>query len=239
MSNHERTKWASFTAIATLAGLLIVIISQHTLFPELLFYSVVTILIGVIVVLVAYAFLWKRIVRDVRTWRRKRRENILARKYFGDFRDFVDRFSDLSTRIMGTLEALDKVSAGTGFDRTISRRITGVFIGILQTPLSDLRRRLNDLWWHSKSEINCTILECLVKEFEGYVTLHMRLYIDLASIIASRIGVEKIPEPIKRGHSMYREDYNQFIVTYSEFARRSAKAGLRVFNEHLHKMLEW
>jgi len=46
MSDYQRTKLVAFTAIIALVGLVTIIISVRSDFPELLFYSIVMILIG-------------------------------------------------------------------------------------------------------------------------------------------------------------------------------------------------
>ena len=242
MSDYQRTKLVAFSAIAALAGLLIVIISAHTLFSELLFYSIVIILIGIIVVLVAYAFLWDRTTRYVSTKLRKRRMNRLAREYFDDFRGFVDRFTSLPEfrgapqGILGMLESLLKKDT-KGYGILIDIRAKN-FISILQNPLlNDFKQRLDNLHW-KKKEINHEFLSSLVKEFEYYVMLHKWLYVDFAVTTAREIGLDTITQPTKRAYSDYKDDYNQFIIAYTEFARRSSKAKLRIFNERLRKAYE-
>lgn len=239
MSNHEKTKWASFTAIAMLAGLLIVIINAHTLFSEILFYSIVMILISIIAVLVVYAFLWTRTVRYSRNkmWRRKM--NSSARNYFDDFRDFVERFTLLrefhtaSEGIKGILGGLQK-KAPKGFGVLIDNR-SNDFISILQNPLNALKQRLNNLQWNKK-EVNYEFLSSLAREFENYVMLHKRLYVDFAVTMARRIG--NVSEATKRSYSDYKDDYNQFIIAYTDFAKRCSKERLRIFNEKLEKAYE-
>jgi hypothetical protein len=233
MYEPEKVKLVSLTAIITLAGLLIVIIGNHSLFPELLFYSIVMILIGVIIVLVGYSFLWKHTSNYIRTrlWRRK--QNILARKYFEDFSDFVDRFTSLrefnniSLGITGILKGLP-----TAIQINI---ILNEFPIILQNPLNNLKQRLNNLRFY-RSEINEPNLSSLAKEFENYVALHKRLYVDLFVTMAREGGPERISEETKRAYREYREDYNQFIMAYTEFAKKAKVIG--IFSQSLPKAFD-
>lgn len=244
MSNHERTKVRAFSAIVALSGLLIVIISARTGFPELLFYSIVMILIGVIVVLVVYAFLWERSVRYIRNKMWKRKRNRLAREYFGDFRDFVERFtslrefSDTSKGIIAVLHGLPKnIPEKENFGVLIGAMVHE-FAYILRNPLNDLKKRLDDLCFWKKKEINYEFLSCLVKEFENYVKIHKRLYVDFTVTKAREIGLDNIPQTTKRLYSEYKDDYNQFVIAYTEFAKRSTKTRLGIFSEHLQKANE-
>lgn len=241
MSNHERTKLVSFTAIIALAGLLIAIITNYRAFPELLFYGIVTVVIGVIVVLVVNAFLWQRCTSYIRRKMSIRKSNSLAREYFDDFREFVERFTSLgefrnvSQGITGILQALLK-KVPTKHDSLISERIKNAG-SILQNPLPDFKQRLDNLQW-KKKELNYELLSCLVTEFENYVRLHKRLYVDFAVTIARELSLDKISQATKRAYAEYKDDYNQFIIAYTEFAKRSSKARLGIFSKHLQKASE-
>lgn len=240
MSNHERTKVYAFSAIVALVGLLIVIIGTHTLFSELLFYGMVVVLIGLIVVLVAYTFLWQRTVRYIRTKIRKRKHDSLAREYFDDFRDFVERFTSLgefrgSKGITGILDDLLK-KAPSERGLLIDARIKN-FNPILHNPMNDFKQKVNNLYWHMK-DLNHEFLSCLAREFENYVRLHKHLYVDFAAAMARELGLEKIAQATKRSYSDYKDDYNQFIIAYTEFAKRSTKVRLGIFSEHLQKANE-
>jgi hypothetical protein len=241
MSSYETTKLVAFTAIIALAGLLIVIIGSHTLFPELLFYSIVMILIGIIVIFVAYAFLWERSRRYVsmRLWKRKM--NRLARNNFDEFTGFVDRFTSLGEfkdTTKGTIKILQflfKLGIKE-FGPLIATRVED-FGTILQSPLNDFQQRLRSLHWQKK-EITYELLSCLAKEFESYIKLHKRLYVDFAVAQARRISLDSIPQEIKSVYSDYKDDYNQFIIAYTEFAERGSKVGLSIFDKQLQKASE-
>ena len=240
MSFQQRDRTISLTGLVAIASLLIVIVSAHSLFPELLFYSIVMILIGVIVVLVGYALLWERTSQHVRTrlWRRK--QNILARKCFEEFTDFVDRFTSLREfrnapqGITDILSSLPLASEKVGHPWT--HHATNEFASIVQNPLNDLKSRLNVLRFY-RSEVNQRILLNLAKEFENYIMLHKRLYVDLTVIKAGEIGLEHISEVTKRAYREYRDDYNQFVIAYTEFAKKTSKE-LGVFNANLPKASE-
>lgn len=241
MYTFERTKLVAFTAIIALVGLIIVIISVRSSFPELLFHGIVIVLIGVIVVLVAYAFLWERTKRYASLRLLKRKMNRLAREYGHDFSGFVDRFNSLGEfqdTAKGTMRILEFLltTDTKGHGGLINARVKD-FGQILQSPLHNFQRRLSNLYW-KKKEMNYEFLSCLVKEFEGYIILHKRLYVDFTEKMARKIGLDNIPQEIKSLYSDYKDDYNQFIVAYTEFARRSSEAKLRIFSENLQKAHE-
>jgi len=235
---ESRRITVSLASIVALAGLVIVIINAHSLFPELLFYSIVVILITVIVILLGEAFFWTRISRHItrRLWRRK--QNILARKYLEDFIDFVNRFtslrefSNVSLGITGILNEL----AGMGTkESSWIRNLASQFGNIIQNPLNNFKGRLNNLHYYI-SEVNEEFLSSLAKEFESYIALHKQLYVDFAVIKAREIGL--ISDETKRACREYREEYNQFIIAYSEFAKKASKERINIFNQNLPKASE-
>lgn len=87
-------------------------------------------------------------------------------------------------------------------------------------------------------DLNHEFLSCLAREFENYVRLHKHLYVDFAAAMARELGLEKIAQATKRSYSDYKDDYNQFIIAYTEFAKRSTKVRLGIFSEHLQKANE-
>jgi len=241
MSDQERAvKVVSFSALIAIVGLLIIMINVHSLFPEFVFYSTVLVLVSVIVVLVVYAFLWYRASRYVtmRLWRRK--QNILARKHFEDFKDFVERFTSLSEfrnvsqGINGVLEGLLKHSLLASGD-LINTRINAFGL-ILRDPINNFKQRLDALHWN-KRDVNREFLSSLAKEFENYVGLHKQLYVDFAVIMAREIGLDKIAQTIKSNYSNYKDDYNQFVIAYTDFAKKTSKE-LGIFSQSLPKAFE-
>ena len=241
MSVYERSKSLSLTVIIALAGLLIAIVSAQSatnLFPELLLYSIVVILMSIIVVLFLYDFLWHRASVFVNTWLRNKRMNRLARECFEDFRSFIERFTNLpefsgeSRGIIQTLESLLK-KANSSYGVMIDTRVKE-FGTVLRNAINQFKQRLDELHWQKK-EINYEFLNNLVKEFEGYVLLHKQLYVDFTISVARKIGLENIPQVTKRGYSDYKDDYNQFIFAYTEFAKECSKATLYAFSENLRK----
>ena len=237
MSYQEKNRLVAFTIILALVGLLIVVLNTSSLYPPVMFYGMIVIIIGLIVTFSGYAFLWEHATRYIRRRLRKRKRNILARRYFGDFKDFVDRFTsfrefnDLSQGITGLMMQLNEK---TPKYRVLINARTNDFNRILRDPLNDLKQRLKELSF-SKSEINNEITSCLVKQFENHIKLHKELYVDFFVITAREIGLENLLKNTKGMYTEYKDNYNQFIVAYTEFARRSAKATLWLFTQHLPK----
>jgi len=170
---------------------------------------------------------------------RDRKKNKLAKEYLGGLRDFLEKFTSTpefqgqSGGITGILENLVK-KANTVQGNLIQTRVQE-FEHILRQPMSSLKQRVNTLCWHKKEEINYEFLSCIVKQFEEYVGLHKRLYVDFAVIIAGKIGLDKLSNSTRKLYSEYRDDYNEFVVAYTRFAEESRKAKLGIFNEHLKK----
>jgi len=241
MGYNEKTKVFAFSAIIALVGLLIIMINAHTLFPQLLFYSIVMVLICIIVVLVVHTFLWERARRYFSTLLWRRRMNGLAREYFEDFREFVlrfNRFHEFQSESRGITRILEDLikKAVKGQGAMIQTRVQD-FVPTLKQPLFDFGKRLDNLHWRKK-EINYEFLKCLAKQFEDYVTIHKRQYIDFTVIKAREIRLDNLSSATRRLYSEYRDDYNQFVIAYTQFAKRSSKATLGIFSEHLQKANE-
>ena len=162
--------------------------------------------------------------------------NSLARDYYYDFRDFVDRFSEVSKGIKGILKGLSSKQPKERFSVLITAR-TGNFKSIFENPLNDFKKRLDNLYW-KKKEMNYEFLSCLVKEFENYVTLHKLMYVDFAVVMAREIGLDNVTKTTKRVYTEYKDNYNDFIFAYTEFAKRCSRIRFRIFNEKLPKANE-
>jgi len=241
MAEQERSKLISLTTITALAGLLIAIISARSAFPEPLFYGIVIIFTGVIVILVGYMFLWERSARYFRGKLWRRRQTLLSRKYFQSFKDLVEKFMSLSEFKGGTQGILQVLSSlitdKGGTQGLMINRILSEFDPVLRNPLNDFKQRMDNLSWYSKSEINERLLSSLAKEFESYILIHKRLYVDFAVNTVREIGLEHVSQGTKRIYSEYRDDYNQFVVAYTEFANKTRKE-LGIFSQNLQKAYE-
>lgn len=239
MYDQDRGKALSLTAIIALVGLVIVVISAHSLFPEFLFYSITILLIGVIVVLVGHMFFWERTKRYISGRSYRRKENTFSRKYFEDFVEFVNIFTSLR-EFYGESQGITRVLSDLGKASTkdspwIDKRVRE-FPFVVQNPLNDLKQSLNSLHFE-KSGINGKLLSTLVREFENYVRLHKQLYVDLTVMTARELGLEHVSEATKRAYREYRENYNEFIIAYTGFAKGTSKK-LGFFNQNLPKALE-
>ena len=245
MTEYGRPKSLALGATIALAGLLIAIISAQNataLFPEILFYVIVIILIILIAILVVYDFLWQRTSRYVDTKLRERKWNSLARKNFDDFRSFVKEFTKLgeftgeSKGILLILESLLQEATGR-YGILIDTR-TKEFASVLRNSVLAFKQRLMQLHW-KKREINYEFLQCLAKEFEGYISIHKQLYVDFTITMARQIGNETITQSTKSNYSDYKENYNQFIFAYTEFAKKCSKEQIGIFSEYLRKSEGW
>ena len=237
MSYQEKNRLVAFTIIVALIGLLIVVLNTSSLYPPVMFYSMTIVIMGLMVVFSSYAFLWERATRYIRMWWWKRKRNASARRYFGDFKDFVDRFTsfrEFNNVSQGITGLMMELNEKTPKYRVLINARTNYFSRILRDPLNDLKQKIRQLSF-SKSEINDEIASCLVKQFENHIMLHKQLYVDFFVITAREIGLENLRKNTKRMYKEYKDDYNQFIVAYTEFARRSAKPTLRLFTQHLPK----
>lgn len=199
MPNQERAKTVPLTVIGTLAVALIAIVNARTLFPVLMFYGIVITLIVVIVLLTGYILLGERISRYVGSKIRERKQNILSKKYFEDFKDFVKEFCNLpefKSPTLGIIRILNDIPPGKNREKEeevnfLINRLTIKFASILRDPVcgADSSFKQELLFGLSKSQINRQVLSQYVREFENFIQLHKSLYVDESVTIARKIGI--------------------------------------------------
>jgi hypothetical protein len=98
MSNEEpkkREKLGLITGIiGSLAIILVAMISAHSIFPRILFYSIIIVFSGAILCLLIYQFIYPPIWGIIRNVKFSRKKNVLVSKYSKEFRNFVKDFYD-------------------------------------------------------------------------------------------------------------------------------------------------
>lgn len=96
MSNEEPKKHEKLGLITAIIGslaiILVAVISAHSIFPQVLFYSIVIVFSAVILGLLIYQFIYPPVLRIIRNVRFRRKQNILVLQYSNTFRDLVKEF---------------------------------------------------------------------------------------------------------------------------------------------------
>ena len=202
--------------IGILAGLLIVIITAHNLFPPIMFRSIVVVLVLLIVVVNGYGVFGEPFIRLSKKMIMARRHHFLAKKYFKEFGRFADRFGELiridyCDTIPHVLKDLQSNSNDKRFRQILAS--TDDFenaFGVFSNAMGTL-------------PINKENLSLLIKWFESIMNLcneHL-IYKPVKQI--KEIGSEGIVVNIKSNYTDCRNAYNKFILEYMDFAKEMNK----------------
>lgn len=200
--------------IGALVALLIVIIAAHSIFPPIMFQSIVVVLLGLIVVVNGWGMFGEQLKACVRRLRKARKERRLAKKHFKRFNWFVDKLGELlePRRCDNIPYALNRIQSSEP-----------VFSDILLLPVDDFR----DLFVVFRDGIgklrrDKEMFLFLIKWFGYLLNTYNRLCIckpvERTRNILRR-HVAGIPEDIKEEYRKHKVAYDKFILEYMDFAK--------------------
>lgn len=215
--------------IGVLAGLLIVIITAHSLFPPIMFRSIVVVLVVLIVVVNGYGFFGEPFIRLSKKMIMAKKHHSLARKYFRELGRFADRFGELikidyCDTIPHVLKDLQSNSKDTRFRQILAstddfENAFGVFSNAMGTlPITKEN------------------LSLIIKWFESIVNLCNEHLICKPVKQIKEIGSEGIAVNIKSNYTDCRNVYNKFILEYMDFAKDMNKHfGEKIARDYFRK----
>ena len=215
--------------ICVLVGLLIVIITSQSLFPPIMFRSIVVVLVLLIVVVNGYGVFGEPFIRLSKKMIMARRHHFLAKKYFKEFGKFVDRFGELikinyCDTIPHVLKDLQSNGRDTRFRQILAS--TDDFenaLGVFSNAMGTL-------------PITKENLSLLIKWFESIVNLCNEHLICKPVKQIKEIGSEGIAVNIKLNYTDCRNTYNKFILEYTDFAKEMNKHfGEKIAREYFRK----
>ena len=96
MGEQSKDKRIVYTAalIGALVALLMTIIAAHSLFPPLMFYSIVAVLLLLIVIVNGYGVFGQQLIEVIRKKAIARKHRVLTQEYFKKFKTLVERFRE-------------------------------------------------------------------------------------------------------------------------------------------------
>lgn len=211
------------TIIGALAGILIIIVAARASFPVYLYYTAVIFLLVAIFSLLIYGFLAHPIYNFIKKRRETRKHNALARKYFGEFKDFTDRFGEFIQSDINIPHILDELCSQEEF-RSISLFQTNEIRNLFYLFEERLKR-------FNGTEEDFSLL---VEEFDTILKIYNKYCVCKPVEEVRIIGRDKVNERIKEEYIRHKTKYERFVDDYIEFGKRINKdfGGKRVFRTH-------
>jgi len=212
------------TIIGSLSGILITIIATHAYYPPSIFLCMVTGLLLVIFLLIAFIFLVPPIRKFVKKRRIAKKHNALAKRYFGDFEELINRFAQFVEP-----RHCDNISYVLNDLQTKKPEFQDI------SPSVDQVRDIFLIFEKeaAKRDKNKDSLVFLVRWFEYILNLYNKqLICEPVKRIRAKVRAE-IPEEIKEAYKQNRFVYDRFICDYVDLARKMNKTfGERITREY-------
>lgn len=188
-----------------------VIINFYSYFPTWLIYIVVIFILGALLYLFydsLHIFIKNKII--------KRRCDQFARKYFNEFKDFVDKFAKFMDPNDNIPCVLKELPAHVD---TLRNRLPLLPTDKLYTLFYHFQKRLGQFDRTKEDFI------LLANEFDAIVNFYNELYINKPIQTVKEIGYEKekLPNNVKENFKEYRENYVFFLRQYIDFGKRVNK----------------
>jgi len=195
--------------IGVLVGLLIVIITAHSLFPPIMFRSIVVVLVALIVVVNGYGVFGQTVIEFVKKKAIAKKLHVLTKKYSENFNKLVDRFGEIINEnhcdtiphVLNDLQNNPK------------------YPNILSCP-QDFRSAFDVLHVAmEKLPITKDNFLILVRWFESIVNLCNEHLICKPVERIRTIGREGIPEHVREDYQRCKAIYDKFMDDYMDFAK--------------------
>lgn len=195
--------------ICALVGLLIVVITAHSLFPPVMFQSIVAVLVVLIVFVNGYEVFGEWFINFLKKLGLARKHLALTKKYFGDFDKLVDRFGQLI--IVNHCDTIVYILKNLGNNPKYAH--------ILPWPQNF--RSVFDVFYEAKGKLPITKENflLLVKWFESIVNLCNEHLICKPVERIRTIGRDEIPEQVREEYERCKAIYDRFIDDYMDFAK--------------------
>lgn len=182
----------------------------------------------VLILSVPFMIFAKPISKELKKWKLERKQNVIARKHFAEFKDLVDACKKFNYSIRDILHSLRTHHADD-----IKSPLT---IHVLQT-YNDLE--IENSFVHIEKELlesNKTFrdLSLIMKHFEFILNVYKR-YLELIEKFV-QITVSITGKPIAKGieaeFESFREKYNYFVKDFKEYcSKANQELGKREFPE--------
>lgn len=220
----DRKIGTTVTIIGSLSVILVTIITTHGNYPRVMFLYMVSGLLLVIFLLIAFTFLVPPMRKFVKTRRIAKKHNALAKRYFGDFKELIDRFAQFiqPRRCDNIPYVLNDLQAKRPEFQHISPsvdKVRDIFVIFEEEA--------------GKRDKNKDSLVFLIRWFEYILNLYNeQLICEPVKRIRGKVR-DEISEEIKETYKQNRFVYDRFMCDYVDLARKMNKTfGERIAREH-------
>ncbi len=197
------------TIVVALVGLLMVIIRARSIFPQIMFQSIVVVLVALIVVVNGYGIFGQSLIKFVKKKALAQKHRVLTKKYSKNFNRLVDRFGELikENHTDTILYILNSLRSNTKYAAIL--------------PSHQGFRRSFDVFYGSMGKLPITKdnFLILVRWFESIVNLCNEHLICKPVEQIRTIGRDEVPEQVREDYERCKAIYDRFIDDYMDFAK--------------------
>jgi hypothetical protein len=230
-SETHREPWQLYAVFfSALAAVLGAVVASKDVLPSYLFLSLVTAISFVVVLVVGYGIIGRRISASIGRRIVKKRKDIRARQSLGEFKDLVDEFWRLSwNNLPNAIQNLPNVPQTQLFKRFNEKQQTA-----FADPFRILLDNLNNIPLQGLQKWD---LVQLIQRFETamavYSSFYTWAYVQAWIMLAEGATV---PNSSKNQYNQFREEYNNFVTRYNAFANKwNREIEERIFNASIEK----
>jgi hypothetical protein len=231
--------------IASISGVLIVIMtSARSYLDPLAFNVVVVALASAVLALFTYHFIIVPLRPRISTWRRESEQESAAARTLPEFEDIVDRFVELASTEYTTAVnrpiqsfAVQQGVPGIKFpeaylmEQHLMRALSSTYDRVMASPIAQLQF---DLKHSSKRGGSRLLLAHFAAEFCNLIQVHKSLYVDSYVRACKTVGISNVSRVSKEEYTKFLTKYNQFVPSYIEFSKgANRRMGERLFAEYL------
>ena len=207
--SKDKKTFPMVSIIGVLVGLLIIIITAHSIFPPIMFRSIVVVLVALIVVVNGYGVFGQPVIEFVKNKRMAKKHRVLTKKYYKNFNKLVDRFGDLINEnhcdtipyILNHLQNNPKYPNILPWPQDFRSAFEILHEAIGKLPIT------KDNFW------------LLINWFESIVNLCNEHLICKPVERIRTIGRDGIPEHVREGYERCKAIYDRFMDDYMDFAK--------------------
>jgi hypothetical protein len=202
------------TVIGTLVALLITMIAAHSLFPALMFYSIVVILLVLIVIVNGYGVFGQLLIEAIKKKAIAKKHHVLTQEYFKKFETLVERCRELMSE--------DRRDAMLGMLKSLANS-NPKYVNILRysqrfTYAIDVCREAM-----RKLPVTKDNFLILLGWFESVLNLCNEHLIREPTEEIRKRGMDGIDEHIFEDYERCKVLYDRFLDDYMDFAKETNK----------------
>ena len=241
--NEEKEEKRGFRAsdfvlvLLAILGIMNTLMIDRAKIPDWYFYTSIGLIVAATVVFFVSHFgsSWDD---KINAWRKRRKQNAIAQKYFGEFKDLVRNGRRFTLGIFGVLDRLRGQ-----FEPEIKEKMGLLPIQLIQNyNRNDVEGRWNTLTYRLDvfNEITLRELTLSAEQFDMILRL-CKKNIALVSTFAREIKKEHtIPDHIEKEYEAFREEYNDFMKDCnSYFHKLNQELGEIIVSEHFDYAKKW